>query len=82
MLFGRLKCRYAMLAQSPKALTLRYSLHVATLCLRFSGDGELGAFMLACLLGVELEGALLALAKELEQNGLGGMGGVGGSLSF
>ena len=38
--------------------------------------------MLACFVGVELEGALLALPRELEWDGLGGMGGVGGSLNF
>ena len=59
-----------------------YSPQVATLYLRFSGDGELGTCMLACFVGVELEGALLALPRELEWDGLGGMGGVGGSLNF
>ena len=40
--------------------------------------------MLDCFVGVELEGALLALAREPEpeQDGLGGMGGVGGSHNF
>ena len=69
-------------AECQTYVQLYYSLQVATLRSRFSGDGELGTCMLACLVGVELEGALLALPRELEWDGLGGMGGVGGSLSF